>query len=91
MTGADAVAPTLPGVVRAPGVLSGPAEDKRVVEDCVPVSYAKGGDYLLFLKHTGGGLSLYWLPGAPVNQRVTGADDVWVKQVESELTAAKLK
>lgn len=49
--------------------------------DCVPVTYAVGQEYLLFLKRVGEKMDLLWYPTAPVNNRVINKDDTWVTEV----------
>jgi hypothetical protein len=57
----------------------------REENDCVFNSYKKGETYLIFLKKVENGLILFWYPKAPVNLKVSGEKDNWVKEVKNEL------
>jgi hypothetical protein len=77
----------VPSDLTLTGVWAGSRWRQREEADCIPVSYAKRSSYLLFLRRAGDGLILYWYPKAPVNKRVSGENDAWVRQVEAELAS----
>jgi hypothetical protein len=72
-------------------VLSGTLVRSKVIirdyVDCVPVTYAEGRHYLLFLKRIGDKIDLLWFPRARVNAQVRGRGDPWVKEVLSRATS----
>ena len=53
---------------------------------CFASSYKRGGEYLFLLKGQREGLSPYWVPLAPVNEQVRGAQDPWVVWVRNVLS-----
>jgi len=63
------------------GDIRGAKVPGRDYVDCVPVTYAVGQEYLLFLKRVGEKMDLLWYPTARVNDRVTKQNDPWVKEV----------
>jgi hypothetical protein len=66
---------------------------------CFWDQYQTGGQFLLFLKHSGcqfsSGTHAYlpyaveWLPLGPVNEQIRGTNDPWVVWVEEQVKAAK--
>jgi hypothetical protein len=53
--------------------------------DCFAREYRRGAEYLLLLRYLGAEtLTPYWIPLAPLNEQVTGADDAWVTWVRAQ-------
>ena len=52
---------------------------------CFADTYQRGGEYVMFLRLLEGALTPCWLPLAPTNKQVHGADDPWVARVRKEL------
>jgi hypothetical protein len=58
--------------------------------DCFAQEYRRGAEYLLLLRRVAGeGLTPYWMPLAPVNEQVRGADDAWVAWVRARAAAVR--
>ncbi|MBC7788776.1 MAG: hypothetical protein H7Z74_02415 [Anaerolineae bacterium] len=49
--------------------------------DCYASEYKLGAEYLLLLSLDARGLNVRWMPLAPLNEQVRGADDPWVQWV----------
>jgi hypothetical protein len=53
--------------------------------DCFAREYRRGAEYLLLLRHLPQQkLTPYWVPLAPLNEQVKGADDAWVTWVRAQ-------
>jgi hypothetical protein len=53
--------------------------------DCWAREYRLGAEYLLLLRPGWSGLTPYWIPLAPLNEQVNGANDPWVQWVRARL------
>ena len=57
--------------------------------DCFASEYRLGGEYLLLLKKdTGGLLTAWWAPLAPLNEQISGPEDPWLRWVRERLPAS---
>jgi hypothetical protein len=54
---------------------------------CFAMEYRQGAEYLLLLRRASTGLSIRWMPLAPLNEQVRGHDDPWVNWVRERVTA----
>lgn len=60
---------------------------RRFSGSCLAMTYASGGEYLLFLQRSGYRCTLdpYWMLLAPTNDQIRGADDRWLRWVRAEI------
>lgn len=49
--------------------------------DCYASEYKLGAQYLLLLARNSRGLTVQWVPLAPVNEQIIGPEDAWVRWV----------
>jgi hypothetical protein len=53
--------------------------------DCWAQEYRVGAEYLVLLRPGWSGLTPYWIPLAPLNEQVNGANDSWVEWVRAHV------